>query len=99
MRLNFAPCDVEQCVNITIVDNELIEQTEMFVVTLERTATLDKKISLHPVKGYIFVNDEVGKPAVNNNSNFVITNPFIHALLQRWNFIQKHMFIFPLLQH
>ena len=55
--LMFAACDTRQCENITIVDDETLELTETFTVTLDRTPALDTRITLSPVDGDINILD------------------------------------------
>ena len=44
--LSFDECDRGMCVSITIVDDSIVEMTESFNVTLDRTASLDSRITL-----------------------------------------------------
>jgi hypothetical protein len=55
--LMFAACDTRQCVNVPIADDETLELTETFTVTLDRTPTLDTRITLNPVDGDIKILD------------------------------------------
>ena len=58
--LGFGPCDTQQCTEITIVDDMIVELTESFFVTLERTPGLDSRITLDPVDGEIEITDDDG---------------------------------------
>ena len=55
--VTFGTYDTQQCVNITIVDDEVLENVESFFVNLERTPGLDSRITLNPVDGLICIND------------------------------------------
>ena len=65
VTLEFEMCDMTLCHSILIMDDEVPESNEMFYVTLEGTADLDKdKIVLDPVNGTIQIfNDEERKYA------------------------------------
>ena len=56
--LMFEDCDRRRCVNVTIVDDEVLEMTESFTVTLERTPGLDSRITLDPVDGVVEITDD-----------------------------------------
>ena len=55
--LNFPACGTKQCVDVTIVDDEVPEVDESFAVTLERTLGLNMRIRLNPVDGIIHIVD------------------------------------------
>ena len=58
VTLEFEKCDMTQCYCIPIVDDDVPESNEMFYVTLEGTADLDRdKIKLDPVNGTITIFD------------------------------------------
>ena len=61
--LNFDACETRSCVNVTIVDDSVDEQTEVFAVTLRRSVGLDSRIRLNPVDGVIEITDNDGKSA------------------------------------
>ena len=44
--LNFPACETKQCVDVTIVDDDVSEGDESFDVTLERTPGLNVRITL-----------------------------------------------------
>ena len=58
--LAFGSCDTRQCTETTIVDDMIVELTESFFVTLERTPGLDSRITLDPVDGEIEIIDDDG---------------------------------------
>ena len=45
---------------MTIVDDNVLEIGESFTVTLERTPSLDNRITLNPVNGRIEITDNDG---------------------------------------
>ena len=59
VTLEFKKCDMTQCHCIPIVDDNVPESNEMFYVTLEGTADLDRDtFRLDPVNGTIEIDDE-----------------------------------------
>ena len=58
--LLFSPCDRRICVNLTVENDETLEKTESFEVTLERTPGLDHRILLAPVTAEINIIDDDG---------------------------------------
>ena len=59
--LMFAACETRQCVKVQIVDDETLEMTESFIVTLDRTPALDTRITLNPVDGDIVILENEGR--------------------------------------
>ena len=58
VTLVFEMCSMKQCHSIPIVDDDVPESNEMFYVTLEGTADLDRdNIKLDPVNGTIKIID------------------------------------------
>ena len=57
----FGACDRRHCVNVSIVDDDVLEMTESFTVTLERTPGLNDRIKLNPVDGVIEIPDNDGE--------------------------------------
>ena len=58
----FAACQRSSCVNVTIVDDEVLEMVvESFNVTLQRTPFLDSRITLNPVNGRIVIRENDGR--------------------------------------
>ena len=55
--LEFAACEVMQCVNITIRDDGIPEAVEVFFVHLDRTRDLVGTISLDPMEAEIEIGD------------------------------------------
>ena len=61
----FAACQRRSCVNVTIVDDEVLEMVvESFNVTLERTPGLDNRITLNPVNGVVEIRDNDCRPLI-----------------------------------
>ena len=58
--LSFEACDIRRCVNVTIINDEVLEGVESLDVTLERTPGLDNKITVMPVDGEIIITDDDG---------------------------------------
>jgi hypothetical protein len=57
-NLIFEANEAEVCVDICIENDSVAEQTESFVVSLERTPDLHRRIILHPTEGTIVINDD-----------------------------------------
>ena len=58
----FEACQRRRCVNVTIVDDEVLErEVESFTVTLERTPGLNNRITLNPVDGVVEITDDDGE--------------------------------------
>ena len=55
--LSFPTCGTRQCANVSIVDDDVLENVESFHVTLERTPGLDVRITLDPMDGVIEIRD------------------------------------------
>ena len=55
--LIFAACETRHCVNVTIVDDIMVEPDEIFDVDLERTPDLHSSIILNPAAGRIKILD------------------------------------------
>ena len=53
--MSFGANSAESCVNITITNDEVVEQTESFYVTLERTAGLNNRVSLSPTRKIVMM--------------------------------------------
>ena len=54
----FNPCDRSACVNISIPNDEIVEESEMIAIRLERTVGLSNRISLVTSSGVIEVTDD-----------------------------------------
>lgn len=58
--LIFDRCSLEQCVAITLINDETLELNETFVISLERTAGLDERIRLvDTLKVVAIIDDDV----------------------------------------
>ena len=53
----FDSCDTRQCMEIAIMNDGILENTESFSVTLVRTPDLDPRITLDPVTGETKITD------------------------------------------
>ena len=60
--LMFEACQRRCCVNVTIVDDDVLErEVESFTVTLQRTTGLNNSITLNPVDGVVEIRDNDGE--------------------------------------
>ena len=57
----FDSCQVRSCVDISIVNDTILEDEEAFDVTLLRTIGLDSRIRLNPVDGVVVITDNDGR--------------------------------------
>ena len=58
--VTFGECDTCQCVDITIVDDGVLENVESFFVSLESTPGLDSRITLNPTRAEVQITDNEG---------------------------------------
>ena len=59
--LVFAACQMRSCVDVYIMDDMILENVVSFDVTLERTPSLDTRITLDPVNGVVEITDNDGR--------------------------------------
>ena len=59
-RLRYPACTKIGCVNITIINDERLELSETFNVTLEKSEGLSNKFVLNPIQGQITIVDDDG---------------------------------------
>lgn len=59
--LMFDECDTQFCVNISIVDDLVLEMVEVFTVTLTRPPGLDSRITLGQTQADIEIIDNDGE--------------------------------------
>ena len=59
--LMFSACERRQCLNVTITEDLVLEETEYFNATLTRTGSLDTRITLDPVNAVINIIDNDSK--------------------------------------
>ena len=52
-NMRFESCTSRSCVEISILEDTLVEIDEVFNIILERTPELDRDITLDPVEGQI----------------------------------------------
>ena len=64
--LTFVECDRRQCMDVSIIDDEELENTESFSVLLTETPGLDVRITLDPVEAEIEI--------IDNDSEFSWTD-------------------------
>ena len=57
-NLTFDECENRSCTEITIMEDMIVEMTESFFITLERTPGLDSRIDLDPVNGVVEIIDD-----------------------------------------
>ena len=66
--MSFGANTEEQCVNISIRDDNVVEQTESFYVTLEGPSDLDDSVSLGPIQQVITIINDDGEPKLKSHS-------------------------------
>ena len=70
MLLPFAACEIQQCVNVTIVDDFEDEPNENFFYTLEMSPGLNPKIELDKTLGEIVIIDNDGQYSICTIQHF-----------------------------
>ena len=55
--LSFAAYQMKSCVSMSIINDWVVEDTEIFIIALERTDDLDSSITLNPAVGRIEITD------------------------------------------
>ena len=68
--LPFVACDRRSCLNLTIVNDLILENTEQFTLSLTRSADLDQRIFLDPVDAIVDIIDNDGTPTIANILHF-----------------------------
>ena len=58
MTLKFLTCQKRACASIQIFDDDITENEESFIVSLERTSDLDSRISLSPNTAVVTILDD-----------------------------------------
>ena len=58
--LMFDSCDVQSCLNISIIDDMVVEDLESFDITVGRAPGLDNRITLESVNGTVEITDNDG---------------------------------------
>ena len=61
--LPFDACDIRICVNVSITNDDILENTELFFVNLNRNG-LDSRIRLNPTRGEIEILDDDGSMVI-----------------------------------
>ena len=59
--LQFSPCSGKECVSITIINDAIIETTESFHISLERSSDLSSRITIDGPGGDVFILDDDGR--------------------------------------
>ena len=70
--LAFGACDTKLCTDITIVEDMVVELTESFDVTLERSPSLDDGITFSPADGEVEIIDNDGVLTMSLNRNYYV---------------------------
>ena len=64
----FSPFATRACIDLVVVDDEIAERRERFEFSLKRTTDLDRRITVDPSPGEIFIED-------NDGINFTSSSP------------------------
>ena len=59
--LEFGVGEIRKCANVSIVDDLVDEEDEIFTYHLRRTPNLDPRIDLEPIDGTVEIIDDDGK--------------------------------------
>ena len=70
--LTFAVCEIQRCVNVTIVNDFVEVRDENFFYNLERTSGLHQRIILSPSSGQVVINGIIIIITKTNKSCLII---------------------------
>ena len=70
----FGACQTQECVDITIEDDVVLENVESFFVNLSRSPGLDSRITLNPTRAEVQIIDNEGY-CVYNSYYYCYDNP------------------------
>ena len=59
--LEFNACETRKCVNVSIVNDLVDEEDEIFTYHLRTTPNLDPRINLEPIDGTVEIIDDDGE--------------------------------------
>ena len=66
--LMFSACEIRQCLNVTVFEDQVLEETEFFNAVLNRTDNLDTRITLNPVNAVVDIIDNDSKISSENGA-------------------------------
>ena len=89
-NLIFEANEAEVCVDICIENDSVAEQTESFVVSLERTPDLHRRIILHPTEGTIVINDDDGEPTISHSPVWYVQVYIVYNDISESNVYFEH---------
>ena len=84
-NLTFSSCENKTCINVTIVNDNVAEETEVFTVRLQKPANPDSSISLIPNSAEVQVEDNDGRRL----SAFCVLSLSKHMYVKKWRFTYK----------
>ena len=87
--VQFNECEQRSCINITIVDDEVLENIEYFNLTLERNG-LHERIQLDPVDGIVEITDNDGMSPACYTHTVKVQLCSISFLQQLWWVWRRH---------
>lgn len=78
-NLVFSPCELEKCVNVWIIDDDVVEKDESLQLILEATSNENPNIELDPerVNGRITIQDDDGKYSMSKYMQLSETISFL----------------------
>ena len=85
--LQFDACEMRSCVNVSITNDDTLENTESFFVNLERNG-LDNRITLDPTRGEIEILDD--DDSMDTPYTCVLYNNVSHSLQWLWWVWRRH---------
>ena len=59
--VTFSVNELRKCLTVTIVDDEVVELSKSFSISLERTENLDERITISPDRGIVTIEDDDGE--------------------------------------
>ena len=82
--LMFSPFANRACTGLHIIDDEIAERRERYEFSLKRTADLDRRITVDPTPGKIYIEDNDGISVLKNG--YVLTVYFIADMFVGFSF-------------
>ena len=64
--VTFSRNELRTCLEVTIIDDEVVELSKSFSISLERTENLDERITISPDRGTVTIEDDDGECNICN---------------------------------
>ena len=64
--VTFSRNELRTCLEVTIIDDEVVELSKSFSISLERSENLDERITISPDRGTVTIEDDDGECNICN---------------------------------